>query len=100
MASETAIKTGIERSVGAYSLWAIGLTDDPESREVEVGNPMGWRVFDADTELVAKNVGAHFVRKGMEDDTAGRAARAKYVYIFIGLQAGVEGNRPNRQGNN
>ena len=99
MASETTIKAGIERLVGTYSLWAIGLTDDPERREAEIGNPMGWRQFDADTEQVAKNVESHFVGKGMEGDTGGRVTRAKYVYIFIGLRAQREGDQGNHQEN-
>ena len=93
MASEAVIKAGIERLVGTYSLWAIGLTDSPEVREMEVGNPMGWRQFDADNEQVARNVEAHFVGKGMEGDSVGRVTRAKYVYIFMGLQSRLEGGR-------
>lgn len=90
MASEAAIKAGIERLVGTYSLWAIGLTDSPDQREIEVGSPMGWRIFDADSEQVAKNVGEHFVGKGMEGDNLGRYARARYIYIFMGLQSRQE----------
>lgn len=93
MASETAIKAGIDRLVATYSLWAIGLTDNPDQREVEIGNPMGWRQFDADNEQVARNIEAHFVGKGMEGDTVGRVTRAKYVYIFMGLQSHLEGRR-------
>ena len=99
MASEAVIKAGIERLVGTYSLWAIGLTDSPDVREMEVGNPMGWRLFDADNERVAKNVESHFVGKGMEGDTVGRFTRAKYVYIFKGLQARLEDKGPVRQAN-
>lgn len=92
MASATAIKAGIERLVGAYSLWAIGSTDEPEQREAEIGHPMGWRLFDADNEMVARSVEAHFVDKGMEGDNIGRIFRAKYVYIFMALQARLEGS--------
>ena len=87
MASETTITAGIDRLVGTYSLWGIGLTANPDQREVEIGNPMGWRLFEADTEQVAKNVEAHFVGKGMVGDNLGRNSGAKHVYIFMGLQA-------------
>lgn len=91
MASETAIKAGIDRLVATYSLWAIGLTNNPDQRETEIGNPMGWRQFDADNEQVARNVEAHFVGKGMQGDTGSRDYSAKHVYIFMGLQARLEG---------
>lgn len=97
MASEAMIKAGIEKLVATYSLWAIGLTDDPDQRESEMGNPMGWRQFDADSEAAARNVEAHFLGKGMEGDAVGRVARAKYVYINMGLRDRLEGSRSIRR---
>ena len=39
MASETTIKAKIEAKVGTYSIWTIGVTDDPDRRRTEHGNP-------------------------------------------------------------
>jgi hypothetical protein len=61
---------------------------------------MGFRLFDADNETVAKAVEAHFVGKGMNGDNDGRVTRARYVYIFMALQARLEDKRPIRQENN
>ena len=99
MASETNIKTEIQRLVGTCSLWTIGLTDNPDLREFEMGNPQGWRNFTADTETVAKNVEAHFVGKGMDGDAGSRTGRAKCVYIFMSLQDRLEGSRSIQQEN-
>ena len=97
MASKTAIEEEIEKLVGTYSLWEIGITNDPSLREVETGAPMGWRHFEADTERNAKEIEAHFVDKGMHGDSGLRISGAKYVYIFMGLQARLEGRRPARE---
>lgn len=93
MASETTIEVGIDKIVGTHSLWVIGLTDDPILRETEIRAPMGWRLFEADSVQVAENIEAHFVAKGMHLDTEGRGAGARFVYIFMGLQARLEGSR-------
>ena len=92
MASERTIKADIDRLVSTYSLWAIGVTDDPDSREGERGNPPGWHRWEAESEHVARAVGAHFVDRGMQDDSGRRSSSAVYVYIFMGLQARLEGN--------
>lgn len=97
MASATLIKESIRTIVTTYSLWTIGLADDPDRREVELGNPIGWRLFEADTEEAAKNVESHFVGKGMKGAAGRSASEAKYVFIFMGLKASVEGDRPLRQ---
>ena len=93
MATESTIKAGIDRLVGSYSLWGIGLTSDPDGRELELGNPNGWQIFDADSEQGAKNIETHFVDKGMASNNEGRGGRAKFVYIYMGLQGRLEGSR-------
>ncbi|MDA1127673.1 MAG: hypothetical protein O2913_03105 [Chloroflexi bacterium] len=98
MASETIIEADIERLVGTYSLWIIGTTNNPEQREVEIGAPMGWCQFDADSELAARKIEAYCFARGMHEDTVGRVPGAKYVYIFMGLQARLEGRSSVRQG--
>lgn len=82
MASESAIKTAIEKIVGRYPAWTIGVTDSPTRRRAEHGNPTTWHHWDADTEQAARNVEAYFIAKGMQGATGGGGA-ADYVYIFI-----------------
>jgi len=82
MASESAIKADIERIVGGkYSIWTIGVTDDPNRRKGEHGNPKYWHQWNADTEQAARNVESYFLAKGMKGGGGG-AGRADYVYIF------------------
>lgn len=81
MASESAIKSAIEAIVTTYSLWTIGVTDDPDRRRGEHGNPSVWHQWDADTETAARNVEKYFLDKGMKGAPGG-AGRADYVYIF------------------
>ena len=81
MATETDIKSAIERLVTTYSYWTIGVTDDLARRKREHGNPEHWHQWDADTEQAARNVEAHFISKGMKGGSGG-LGRADYVYIF------------------
>lgn len=81
MASESAIKAAIEQIVRSYSNWTIGVTDDPNRRNGEHGNPPSWRHWDADTEQAARNVESYFISKGMKGGGGG-LGRADYVYIF------------------
>ncbi len=81
MASESAIKVAIEGFVTTYSLWTIGVTDDPVRRKSEHGNPKHWHQWDADTETAARNVERYFLAKGMKGGTGGTGG-ADYVYIF------------------
>ncbi len=81
MASESAIKTAIYNIVGDYSLWTIGVTDNPARRETEHDNPSTWFQWDVDTEIGARNVEKHFLDKGMKS-SGGGLGRADYVYIF------------------
>ncbi len=80
MASEAAIKSAIEKIVITYSVWTIGVTDNPARRRGEHGNPNTWRHWDADTETAARNVETYFLAKGMKGGGGG-PGRADYVYI-------------------
>ena len=82
MASESVIKAAIEKIVGRYPAWTIGVTDNPTRRRSEHGNPNTWHHWDADTEQVARNVEAYFIAKGMQGATGGGGG-ADYVYIFL-----------------
>jgi len=81
MASESAIKAAIEAKVSVYSAWTIGVTDDPDRRRGEHGNPSIWYQWDADSEQVARNVESYFLDKGMKGGGGGGGG-ADYVYIF------------------
>jgi len=82
MASESTIKTAIERIAGGgYSAWTIGVTDNSARRRIEHGNPIAWLQWNADTETVARDVEIYFLNKGMKGAPGG-AGRADYVYIF------------------
>lgn len=82
MATEAAIKADIERIAGSsYSIWTIGVTDDPSRRKPEHGNPSSWHQWDADSETAARNVERYFQDKGMKGGPGG-PGRADYVYIF------------------
>ena len=80
--TESAIKSAIERIVGGtYSIWTIGVTDNPTRRRGEHGNPNTWHQWDADTETIARDVERYFKEKGMKGDIGGGGS-ADYVYIF------------------
>lgn len=81
MATESVIKAAIEAKVNVYSAWTIGVTDDPNRRRQEHGNPRPWYQWDANSEQEARNVEAYFIKKGMKGDTGGGGS-ADYVYIF------------------
>ena len=82
MASEAEIKAAIEGIVTYYSVYTIGLTDNPERRRIEHGNPMFWHQWNAASEQAARNVEAYFIDKGMKGGTGGGGG-ADYVYIFL-----------------
>jgi len=82
MATESEIKSAIERVVNQYPTWTIGVTDNPTRRKSEHDNPLVWRDWNADTETAARNIEKYFLDKGMKGGGGG-AGRADYVYIFI-----------------
>ena len=82
MANEVGIKAEIEGFTSPdYSIWIIGVTDDPTRRRTQHGNPQDWHQWDADTEQIARDVEAYFIAKKMKGGTGG-PGRADYVYIF------------------
>jgi hypothetical protein len=82
MPSETEIIAEIEKIVGTYtSYWTIGITEDPDRRKQEHGNPVLWHHWDAVLELTARNIEKYFLAKGMKGDVGG-GIYPHYVYIF------------------
>jgi hypothetical protein len=81
MASESEMKAAIEKHVTLYSAWTIGVTDDPDRRKTEHGDPAAWMQWKADSEVAARNVEKYFLDKGMKGGGGG-GGKADYVYIF------------------
>jgi len=80
---ERDIKIAIERVRGSlsYSSWTIGITDNPEQRKRQHGNPVAWHQWRADTEGIARRVEKYFLDKGMKGGPSGGES-PNYVYIF------------------
>ena len=79
---ESEILSAIEQIVGKkYSIWTIGITDDPDRRRIEHDNPKFWHQWRADTETIARNVEKYFLDKGMKVSPGGGES-PNYVYIF------------------
>ncbi len=85
--SESEIRTAIERKIGnsGYSIWTIGITDNPtERREAHKNdgeNTAYWSEWKADSENVARNVERYFLGKKMKGGTGG-GKNPTYVYVF------------------
>lgn len=77
------IKIAIERVRGKtrYSSWTIGVTDNPNTRRSQHGNPKHWHHWRADTHGIARSVEKHFIDKGM-NGAGGGPGTPNYVYIF------------------
>ena len=83
MAASLTIIDQIEKTVdGEYEEWQIGLTDDSPSRKAELGNPLSWLQWQAESFQEAQKVLNHFLEKGM-----GNAGSIKkigdVVYILL-----------------
>ena len=68
-----------------YSIWTIGVTDDPTNRKSQHSNDgenvRYWTQWKADSESVGREVEKYFLDKGMKGDTGG-GGNAGYVYMF------------------
>ncbi len=64
-----------------YSIWTIGITNNPERRKEEHENPKYWMDWKADGEQDTRSIEKHFLDKGMKGDTGG-GENPTFVYIF------------------
>ena len=64
-----------------YSIWTIGITNNPERRKGEHDNPKHWMDWKADSEEDARDIEEHFKEKGMKGGLGG-GNNPTYVYIF------------------
>ena len=81
MPSESQIISEIESIVIHYPSWTIGITDDPDRRRQEHGNPTRWYSWNAVLESSARSVEKYFLDKGMNGATGGGIS-PHYIYIF------------------
>ncbi len=69
----------------SYSIWTIGITDDPERRQSEYSSAgryvTHWKHWKTDSENIGREVEKYFLSLGMKGDTGG-GGMAGYVYIF------------------
>lgn len=68
-----------------YSLWTIGITQNPIDRREDHGNPAYWQSWEAVSLDDAQEIESHFINeKGMVGGTGGdlHLLLTTYVYIF------------------
>lgn len=77
----TAIDSVVKNANSTYTSWTVGVTDRPDERKTEHGNPGTWEIWDADTEKIGRDVEEYFKSLGMNGDIGG-PGNANHVYIF------------------
>jgi hypothetical protein len=82
VASESQIILEIESIAKYYPAWTIGITDDPDRRRQEHGNPVSWYYWDAVLESSARTIEKYFLDKGM-NGAPGGGTYPHYIYIFM-----------------
>ncbi len=83
MASENYIIRQIEDiAAGKYKEWQIGLTDEPLNCKAQLGNPLTWLHWKADSEQEALNAERFLLDKGLKSTRATTTAPGVYVYIL------------------
>jgi len=91
MAMKASIIAGIEFKVGpsmSYSLWKIGLTNNPEERKkhlrsTEIQNVDRWSEWQANSLSEAEDIELHFLEKGMNGTPTRDLSRYKLAYVYI-----------------
>ncbi len=76
----------IEYRVNKYSVWTIGITNDPIRRKTELENAgqavTQWEAWEADSEQDARDIEKHFLDKGMESAADEGEENPTFVYNF------------------
>jgi hypothetical protein len=81
MSSVSQIISEIKKVAIYYPSWRIGITNDPNRRKQEHGDPMRWYQWYAVTETSARNVEKYFLDKYMKR-VGGGGISPNHVYIF------------------
>lgn len=83
--SELILAIEKKRGSTSYSIWTIGITNDPERRksehESDGENVDYWSQWKADSESIARDVEEYFLNKGMKGGGGG-GEKPTYVYVF------------------
>lgn len=84
--TKQALITAIDAVVGSKcSIWTVGITNDPKRRkgehESDGESVTYWRDWKADSEQIARDVEAHFLKKGCKGGSGG-GFNPTYVYVF------------------
>ncbi len=83
MASENYIIRQIaDITAGKYTEWQIGLTNEPLSYKAQLGNPLTWLHWKADSEQEARNTERFFLDKGLKGTRGTTTGPGVYVYIL------------------
>jgi hypothetical protein len=85
MASKASIVAAIEtkKANTKYSIWRIGLTNDPKQRKEDWENPTYWSQWAADSLSDAQDIEAHFIDKGMQGGTGGDLSSRSTTYVYV-----------------
>ena len=82
MTARQDIIDNIEKIIsGKNREWTIGITNDPDRRKEERGNPQNWFQWQADSEQDARSIEKHFLDKHMFGAPGGGES-PDWVYIF------------------
>ena len=69
-------------TAGKYKDWQIGLTDEPLNCKAQLGNPLAWLHWKADSEQEARNAERFLLDKGLKGTKATPSESGVYVYIL------------------
>lgn len=74
----------IEGMITKYAIWTIGITQKPNTRKQQHGNPKYWHIWKTNNLTAAQNTESHFINKGMKGGTGGdlHDSYITYAYIF------------------
>ncbi len=70
-----------EITEGNYKEWYIGITNDPDRRKGEHGDPHTWRVWNVGRKIYADEIEKYFTDRYMEGGRGG-SENPTHVYIY------------------
>lgn len=70
-----------EITEGNYKDWYIGITNDPERRRGEHGDPPTWRVWNVGRKIYANEIEEYFTDRDMKGGRGG-SENPTHVYIY------------------
>lgn len=83
--TKSEIITAIKAKCITYSLWYIGVTDNPDERKAQHANEGSnvslWQQWKTNSEQDGRDIEKYFLDLGMKGGQGG-GGRAGYVYVF------------------